>query len=64
MPVFLSLSGTEMAIEFYRKHGKEGLPGRTHTLIIARNVLNEKEVKYFLSNRFVKQRPAGLWGNL
>ena len=36
---------------FYRKHGPAGLPGPTHTLIVARNVLNPAEVKYFLSNR-------------
>lgn len=36
---------------FYRKHGKDTLPGPTHTLIVARNVLNLKEIKYFLSNR-------------
>ena len=35
---------------FYRKHGEASLPGPTHTLIVARNVLNPKEVKYFLSN--------------
>jgi len=35
---------------FYRKHGATGLPGPTHTLIVARNVLDPKEVKYFLSN--------------
>ncbi len=35
---------------FYRKHGQAGLPGPTHTLIVARNVLDPAEVKYFLSN--------------
>ena len=40
-------------IEFYRKHGKDGLPGRAHTLIIARNVLDKNEVKYFLSNMVI-----------
>lgn len=35
---------------FYRKHGGTGLPGPTHTLIAARNVLDPTEVKYFLSN--------------
>jgi len=35
---------------FYRKHGEASLPRPTHTLIVARNVLNTKEVKYFLSN--------------
>lgn len=34
---------------FWRK-GAEGLPGRRHCLIVARNVLT-KEVKYFVSNR-------------
>lgn len=38
------------AATFYRKHGDKGLPGREHTLIVARNVLNTDEVKYFLSN--------------
>jgi SRSO17 transposase len=35
---------------FYRKHGDAGLPGPTHTLIVARNVLDPTEIKYFLSN--------------
>jgi SRSO17 transposase len=34
---------------FWRK-GSNGLPGRRHTLIVARNVLTS-EVKYFVSNR-------------
>ena len=38
---------------FYRKHGQDGLPGAAHTLIVARNVLEPSEVKYFLSNRLV-----------
>jgi SRSO17 transposase len=38
---------------FYRKHGQDGLPGPAHTLIVARNVLEKSEVKYFLSNRLV-----------
>jgi SRSO17 transposase len=38
---------------FYRKHGGNGLPGPAHTLIVARNVLDLDEVKYFLSNRLV-----------
>ena len=38
------------SVPFYRKHGPQGLPGPTHTLIIARNVLQPKEVTYFLSN--------------
>ncbi len=37
-------------VPFYRKHGHTGLPGATHTLIVARNVLNRNEVKYFVSN--------------
>lgn len=39
--------------KFYRKHGDHGLPGPTHTLIVARNVLDPTEVKYFVSNRVV-----------
>jgi len=35
---------------FYRKHGPRGLPGATHTLIVARNVVNREEIKYFVSN--------------
>lgn len=34
----------------YRKQGFDGLPGSVHYLIIARNVLNPKETKYFVSN--------------
>jgi len=34
----------------YRRHGPGGLPGPAHTLIVARNVLHPREVKYFLSN--------------
>ncbi len=34
---------------FWRK-GEDGLPGRRHCLIVARNVLTE-EVKYFIANR-------------
>lgn len=37
--------------QFYRKHGAAGLPGATHTLLVARNVLDPTEIKYFLSNR-------------
>jgi SRSO17 transposase len=36
---------------FYRKQGKEALPQQAHTLIVARNVLKPKEVKYFLANQ-------------
>jgi len=36
---------------FYRKHPEEnGLPGKAHYLIIARNVLNPDEIKYFVTN--------------
>jgi SRSO17 transposase len=36
---------------FYRKHPAEnGLPGKAHYLIIARNVLNPEEIKYFVAN--------------
>lgn len=34
----------------YRKQGDDGLPGGTHYLVIARNVRNRKEIKYFVSN--------------
>jgi len=36
------------------------LPGRPHTLIVARNVLNTKEVKYFLSNLIVNHQDITL----
>jgi SRSO17 transposase len=36
---------------FYRKQGRAGLPGPADTLIVARNVLDPKEIKYFLSNQ-------------
>ena len=45
---------------FWRKHGERRLPGPTHTLIVARNVLNLKEVKYFLSNLMVGSGGASL----
>jgi len=35
---------------FYRKQGADSLPGPAHCLIIARNVLNPAEIKYFISN--------------
>lgn len=38
---------------FYRKQGPDGLPGTAHTLIVARNVLDPDEVKYFVSNLLV-----------
>lgn len=34
----------------YRKQGDDGLPGKAHYLIVARNVLNKDEIKYFVSN--------------
>jgi SRSO17 transposase len=36
--------------KFYRKQGEDSLPGAPHCLIVARNVLNPDEVKYFVSN--------------
>jgi SRSO17 transposase len=41
------------AVTFYRKQGQSGLPGRPHTLIVARNALDTEEVKYFLSNMII-----------
>lgn len=38
---------------FYRRHGGDGLPGPAHTLIVARNVLDPQEIKYFLSNLLI-----------
>ncbi len=35
--------------DFYRRHA-DGLPGPTHTLIIARNAPDHEEVKYFVAN--------------
>ena len=35
--------------DFHRKHA-DGLPGPTHTLIIARNARDHDEVKYFVAN--------------
>ena len=35
--------------DFHRKHA-DGLPGPTHTLIIARNALDHDKVKYFVAN--------------
>jgi len=35
---------------FYRRQGSDGLPGPAHTLLVARNVLDPEEIKYFLSN--------------
>ena len=39
------------AAPFYRRGGPERLPGPMHTLIVARNVLDPQQVKYFVSNR-------------
>ena len=36
---------------FYRKQGEDCLPREAHTLIVARNVLNSEEIKYFLANQ-------------
>jgi SRSO17 transposase len=36
--------------KFYRNQGEDSLPGSAHCLIVARNVLNPKESKYFVSN--------------
>lgn len=43
---------------FWRK-GPDGLPGRRHCLIVARNVLT-KEMKYFVSNRVPGERGISL----
>jgi len=48
------------AVKFYRKHGKDGLPGRAHTLIVARNVLDKNQVKYFLSNMLIDDKQITL----
>ena len=39
------------SVPFYRKEGVDGLPKQIHTLIVARNILNQKEIKYFLANQ-------------
>jgi SRSO17 transposase len=44
--------------KFWRK-GNDGLPGRCHCLLVARNVLT-KEVKYFVSNRVPGQQGISL----
>jgi len=36
--------------KFYRKQGEDSLPGSAHCLIVARNVFNPDEIKYFVSN--------------
>jgi SRSO17 transposase len=45
---------------FYRKHGPAGLPGRVHTLIVARNAFDIQEVKYFLSNMMINDKEITL----
>ena len=45
----------------WRRQGERGLPGREHTLIVARNVLNPNEVKYFLSNMVVGPGVSLAW---
>ncbi len=47
---------------FWRK-GADGLPGRRHCLIVARNVLTQ-EVKYFLANRVPGEKGISLRGLL
>lgn len=44
---------------FYRKHGN-GLPGRVHTLFVARNALSPAEVKYFVANRVPSRKGVTL----
>ena len=36
--------------KFYRKQGQDSLPGSAHCLIVARNVLDPEEIRYFVSN--------------
>jgi hypothetical protein len=48
--------------EFWRK-GEDGLPGRRHCLIVARNVLTQ-EVKYFVANRVPGEKGVTLRGLL
>jgi SRSO17 transposase len=45
---------------FYRRQGPDGLPGPVHTLIVARNVLDPDEIKYFLSNLPIDGRTVTL----
>jgi SRSO17 transposase len=45
---------------FYRRHGSDGLPGPAHTLIVARNVLDPKQIKYFLSNLLIEGQSVTL----
>lgn len=44
---------------FYRKH-RDGLPGPVHSLIVARNVLDPDEIKYFVSNLLVGSEGVSL----
>lgn len=37
-------------VPFYRKQGPLGLPGPRHTLVVARNILDPSEMKYFVCN--------------
>jgi SRSO17 transposase len=48
----------------YRRQGAEGLPGPAHTLIVARNVLDPSEIKYFLSNLVIDGQTVTLEGLL
>ena len=48
----------------YRKHSPHGLPGPAHTLIVARNVLDPEEIKYFLSNLMIDGQTVTLAGLL
>ena len=47
---------------FWRK-GEDGMPGRRHCLIVARNVLTQ-EVKYFVANRVPGEKDISLRGLL
>ena len=48
------------SVPFYRKEGIDGLPKQIHTLIVARNVLNPKEIKYFLANQSLQSSGTSL----
>jgi SRSO17 transposase len=49
----------EVKWEVFWRKGKDGLPGRRHCLIVARNVLTQ-EVKYFVANRVPGEKGATL----
>jgi len=49
----------EVKWEVFWRKGSNGLPGRRHCLIVARNVLTQ-EVKYFVSNRVPGERGVTL----